>query len=87
MAGINSTAYKTLGSPIVLSYDRRIKLELSNKFEIPKDTFITVDHISYSVNDFKCLYVFYDNKNLKMAYNKPEEFINRISRSFLISKN
>ena len=86
IAGINSTAYKTLGSPIVLSYDRRIKLELARGYEVPKDVFITVDHISYSIKDLKCLYIFYDNKKMKMAYNKPEEFINRISRSFLISK-
>ncbi len=86
IAGINSTAYKTLGSPVVLSYDRRIKLELARGYEVPKDVFITVDHISYSIKDLKCLYIFYDNKKMKMAYNKPEEFINRISRSFLISK-
>ena len=86
IAGINSTAYKTLGSPIVFSYDRRIKLEIVEEFEIAKDIFITVDHISYSIKDLKSLYIFYDNKTLKMAYNEPEKFINRISRSFLISK-
>ena len=86
IAGINSIAYKTLGSPIVLSYDRRIKLELAEGFEVPKDIFITVDHISYSIRDLKCLYIFYNDKTLKMGYNNPEEFVNRISRSFLISK-
>ena len=86
IAGINSTAYKTLGSPIVFSYDRRIKLEIVEGSEITKDLFITVDHISYSLKDLKSLYIFYDNKSLKMAYNEPEKFINRISRSFLISK-
>ena len=87
IAGINSTVYKTLASPIVLSYERRIKLELVEGYEAPKDVFITVDHISYSMNDLKTLYIFYDNKNLKMAYHKPEDFIKRVSRSFLISKN
>ncbi len=86
IAGINSTAYKTLGSPIVLSHERRIKLDVAEGFEVPEDLFITVDHISYSLKDLKSLYIFYNNKTLKMAYNKPENFINRISRSFLISK-
>ena len=86
IAGINSTAYKTLSSPIVLSYDRRIKLEMVEGIEAPKDVFITVDYISYSINDLKTLYIFYNNKHLKMAYHKPEEFIKRITRSFLISK-
>ncbi len=86
IAAINSTAYMTLGSPVVLAYDRRIKLDIADRFEIPDDLFITVDHISYSLKDLKTLYIFYDNKSLKMAYNKPEDFINRINRSFLISK-
>jgi NAD+ kinase len=86
IAGINSNAYRTLSSPLVLSSDRRIKLDLVDGHEKKNDVFITVDHISYSIKDLKCLYIFYDNKKMKMAYNKPEEFINRISRSFLISK-
>ena len=86
MAGINSTAYKSLGSPIVLSYERRIKLDLVEGYEARTDLFITVDHISYSLRDLKSLYIFYNNKTINMAYNKPEEFVNRINRSFLISK-
>ena len=82
IAGINSNAYRTLSSPLVLSHKRRITLNAM----LPQDVFITVDHISYTIQDFKSLHVFYNNHNFKMAYHSQENFLKRIHRTFLISK-
>ncbi len=82
IAGINSNAYRTLSSPLVLSHKKRINLSSI----MPQEVFITVDHISYTFKDFKKLEVFYNNQNLRMAYYKKEEFLERINRTFLISK-
>ncbi len=82
IAGINSNAYRTLSSPLVLSHKKRIHLS-SN---LPQQVFITVDHISHTFKHFKKLEVFYNNQNLRMAYYKKEEFLERINRTFLISK-
>ena len=82
IAGINSNAYRTLSSPLILNQDRFVRFDAVNEIE---DVFITVDHISYKVSDFKSLEIFNDNKKLKLAYNKHESFIKRINRTFLIS--
>lgn len=82
IAGINSNAYRTLSSPLVLSYDRVIKLTAEKAQEV----FITVDHTSYTIAAFKELEVYYDNKKMKMAYRTQDSFISRITRTFLISK-
>lgn len=82
IAGINSNAYRTLSSPLVLAYDRVIKLTAEKSQEV----FITVDHTSYTIAAFKELQVFYDNRKMKMAYRTQDSFISRITRTFLISK-
>ena len=83
IAGINSNSYRTLSSPLILASNRIITL---NSIE-NVDVFITVDHISYDVKDFKSLTICYSDKKLKMAYHKHEGFIKRVNRTFLISKN
>ncbi len=83
MAGINSNAYRTLSSPIVLSSNRRVKLNAQK----PQDVFITIDHLSYNVNNFKSIEIFYDGNNVKMAYHNQESFLKRINRTFLISQD
>lgn len=79
IAGINSNAYRTLSSPLVLSYDRKIKLIAKDNH----DAFITVDHKSYSIDKFKEMNVYYNGSKLKMAYKHHEEFLKRIKRTFL----
>lgn len=82
IAGINSNAYRTLSSPLVLSSNRRIKLDA----EKPQDVFITIDHLSYNVNNFKNIEIFYDGNSIRMAYHNHESFLKRINRTFLISQ-
>ena len=82
IAGINSTAYQTLSSPLILSADKKITL----KAEGPNSIFITIDSLAYDIKKFKSLNVYYNNKKLKMAYHNLESFIKRINRTFSISK-
>ena len=81
IAGINSNAYRTLSSPLVLSSKRIIRLESSEAL----DLYVTVDHIANQVS-FKSIVLKYDNKHLKMGYHNNEDFMRRIHRTFLISK-
>lgn len=83
IAGINSNAYRTLSSPLILSSERTIRLEASEK---GSDVFITVDHISYQIDQFECISVKYKKNALKMAYRNHESFLTRINRTFIISK-
>ncbi len=82
IAGINSTAYQTLSSPLILSADKKITLNAEGQNSI----FITIDTMAYDVKKFKSLSVYYDNKKLKMAYHNLESFLKRINRTFSISK-
>lgn len=79
IAGINSNAYRTLASPLVLSKDRSIKLFS----DIPQDVYVTVDTVSYAANEFKEISISYANDVLKMGYSAQEGFFNRINRTFL----
>ncbi len=82
IAGINSNAYGTLSSPLVLSNERRIRLEA----EDIDDIFITADNISYNVNKFNYINIHYKKNSIKMAYHEQMSFIKRINRTFIISK-
>ena len=79
IAGINSNAYRTLASPLVLSKDRRIKLFS----DTPLNIYVTVDTVAYTVNNFKEINISYSEKVLKMGYSTLEGFFNRINRTFL----
>ncbi|MCR5231305.1 MAG: NAD kinase [Acholeplasmatales bacterium] len=68
IASINSNAYRTLGSPLVLSYDRIITLESS----IPLDINVSIDHLFYTFSDFRRITFFYKGECLKMGYHKEE---------------
>ena len=81
IAAINSNAYRTIGSPIVLSPDKIIKL----KSEDAHSSFITVDNKPYSIESFKEMKVYYSDSKLKMAYHKKQDFLTRIKRTFLDS--
>ena len=82
IAAINSIAYRTLSSPLILSSDRILKFDGINE----NDVFITVDHISYDVKNFNNIKITYQKDKVKMAYNTQKSFFNRINRTFLISK-
>lgn len=86
IASINSNAYRTLGSPLVLSKNRTISLKTIER-DFGKEVFITVDHISYSINNLKSLNISYDNTIIKMAYHKSDDFLGRIRRTFLSLDN
>lgn len=84
IAGINSNSYRTLSSPLVLSSERTVRL-LAKEYKA--DVYITADHISYKVDDFDMISIAYKKKAIKMAYHKNETFLNRINRTFIISKD
>lgn len=83
IAGINSNAYRTLSSPLILSHKRTVQLNAMESQEV----FITVDHISYTIPCFQSLRVYYNHQTLRMAYHHQESFLKRLHRTFLISKD
>lgn len=83
MAGINSNSYRTLSSPLILANNRRIELKSIDDVEV----YITVDHLNYLVDHFKSITIYYDNKNVLMAYHHHENFLKRIKRTFLIDND
>lgn len=83
IAGINSTAYRTFSSPLVLSSKRKIRLEALEEEEL----FVTVDNISFTENKFKSIEIGYANEKIKFGYHSHQNFLNRIKRTFLLSNN
>ena len=81
MASINSNAFRTLGSPLVLSKNRVV--ELSSK--TPLELYISIDNLFYNINDFKKINLFYKGETMKMGYHTEEGFIKRIGRTFINS--
>ena len=83
IASINSNAYKTLSSPLILSDERRIRLEIKS---IETDVFITADNITHKPRELKSMIIDYKKNNIKMGYHEQQSFIKRINRTFIISK-
>lgn len=84
IASINSNAYKTLSSPLVLSDERRIRLEVNSN---ETDVYITADNITYKQNHLESMIIDYKKNNIKMGYHEQLSFIKRINRTFIISKD
>ncbi len=82
MASINSMSYRTLSSSILLSKDRTISLTDISKGK----KFITIDNIFYEVDEIEKLDIKFESNKIKMAYHNKNSFIERITRTFLISK-
>jgi len=82
IASINSNAYRTLSSPLILSSERVLKFKAKNETKV----FITFDHLSYDLDNFDNIDIFYKKDRIKLAYNTQKSFLNRINRTFLISK-
>lgn len=80
IAGINSNAYRTLGSPIVLNSNRCITFLSKDELEIS----VTVDQLSFQLKKFEKLDCFFNENYIKMGKVKEEGFINRIRRTFLV---
>ena len=81
IAGINSNAYRTLSSPLILSNERTILLKAVD-FD---KTFITVDNKQYSVENLNAVRISINEDKLRMAYHDYESFYKRLQRTFLIS--
>lgn len=82
IAGINSTAYRTFSSPLVLSGDRKVRFEAIEEEEV----FFTSDNISFTEEKFKKLEIKYGNKFVSFGYHTKQSFVNRIKRTFLVSE-
>ena len=81
IAAINSNAYRTISSPMVLGIDKVIKLKADNPAN--HNAFVTVDDKPYSLDSFNEMKVYSSSRKLKMAYHKRQDFLSRISRTFL----
>ncbi len=79
IASINSNAYRTLGSPLVLNYNRSLKFNAEDNL----DLWITADNESFEITDFKELLIFNENKVVRMANNINQTFFNRVKRAFI----
>lgn len=79
IAGINSNQYRTLSSPLLLSQDRTITLEVLQQEEV----FVTIDHLSYHLNHFCSASIKLSIGKISLAHPKEITFIERIKRTFL----
>ncbi len=80
IAGINSNAYRTLASPLVLDGRRIIKLD---KFKNINKLYITIDYETHEMNNLESISVLSNGLSTKMAYHEYEDHLNRIKRTFL----
>ncbi len=79
IASINSSSYKTLGSPIVFSKNRKIKIKMIDNDE----AYITIDNLSYKLKDKQIIEVKMSDNKLKIAFDSNEGFAKRLKRTFL----
>lgn len=78
IASINSRAYRTLGSPLLLSAGKEITIKNNDCLE----TWVTVDNLSYRLSNFQTIKCGYSNHNVKFAKNGIE-FIDRLKRAYI----
>lgn len=79
IAGVNSTAYTCLSSPLIISGRRRIVLKplYQNPF------FISVDNIQTEFQEATRIEISYTSKRVRLAYHNEEGFIKRLNRAFI----
>ena len=77
MASINSNAYRSLNSPLVLSTERRLELKSNNA------KFLTSDHLQYELENDDYIECFLSSKKISFGKRKNTEFIDRIKKAFL----
>lgn len=80
IASINSKAYRTLGSPLLLSSNKVVSIKSDKSLE----TWVTVDNSNFQINDFKCIKCKYSNKFVTFAQNNVK-FLDRIKKAFINS--
>lgn len=79
IASINSNAYRTLGSPIVLSQSR--KITFTSCLEGP--ILFTADNHCVRIQEFSKLNTSFSNHCVKFGLEKPVHFINRVKKGFI----
>lgn len=79
LASINSNAYRTIGSPMILSKGRKLTLETHE----PVDLDFTYDHLMHSFEGVTKLTVKLSNKKIKIAYIKDNPFFERVRKAFI----
>ncbi|MDE7106478.1 MAG: NAD kinase [Anaeroplasmataceae bacterium] len=79
IAGINSNSYRTLTSSLLLSCNRIVKIMV----EQPEEVFVTIDHLSYHLKNFKEVQIQLCLEQITVAAPKNIHFIERIKRTFL----
>lgn len=84
IAGINSSTYETINSPLILGNDYYIELEVVGKY---KNIFLTVDTLAIELFNFKKLRAYMGNYYVKVGINNKTNFISRIKRSFFEKNN
>jgi len=80
IAAINSNAYRTLASPLVLSSNREIELKRKNYSE---KMFVTIDHESKEIDNYVSIIIKLSDNKIKMACHNQEDHLKRIRRTFL----
>lgn len=78
IASINSRAYRTLSSPLILSADKEITIKNNESL----DTWVTVDNISYRLTNFKSIKCRYSPHYVSLAKNNIE-FIDRLKKAYI----
>lgn len=79
IAGINSNAYRTISSPMIISCESVIRLEAIWNDEVC----ITLDNKSYQIQDFHNANLSFAKQKIQIGYHKMPNFIQRIKRTFL----
>ena len=80
IAGINSSSYETINSPLILGRGYEVELCAVNRYN---SVFLTVDNLSLELKNFKKLKAYMGNYFVKVGANTNLNFINRVKRSFL----
>lgn len=84
IAGINSSSYETINSPLILG--KGYALELRAVASRYTNIFLTVDNLALELRSFKRLKAYMGNYFVKVGTNGSLNFINRIKRSFFESE-
>jgi len=77
IAAINSNAYRSLGSPLVLSDKHILNLRCHNAYSL------TADQLQYDFPSESVVTCWISNKKISFAMNKKTLFIERIKKAFL----
>lgn len=84
IAGINSTSFETINSPLVLGNGYYVELQAVGKY---KGIYLTVDTLSIELQNFKRLTAHMGSNYVKVGSNSDISFISRIKRSFFDKEN